>query len=301
VLGLTSSCKVETPGIRAQRKAVVLSKPTERSLKQVSDAGFDGIESGMVTLSEAEKIRKMADALDLRVHSVMRGWAKFNSPDKVEAQKSFEVTVDSLRLAQAYGADVILLVPGRISNIPMPEPWEFRIKFDEDGHLTNVAENDNGRYGDYIAAHNHAYDSFCDAIKRLIPEAEKAGVVIAVENVWSNLFVDPGHVAHFIDSFESPWVRAYFDIGNHVKYSPPQDRISVLGKRIVKCHVKDFKLNANGHGGKFANIREGSVDWPVVKKALDDAGYSGWMTIEGSDKLSLAERSKRLDLILAGL
>ena len=64
--------------------------------------------------------------------------------------------------------------------------------------------------------------------------------------------------------------------------------------------MKDFKLNANGQGGSFCNIREGSIDWPLVRKELDKIGYNGWMTIEGSGGLSLEERSKRLDLIIAG-
>ncbi|NQU26624.1 MAG: sugar phosphate isomerase/epimerase, partial [Candidatus Nealsonbacteria bacterium] len=64
--------------------------------------------------------------------------------------------------------------------------------------------------------------------------------------------------------------------------------------------VKDFKLNDDGHGGKFCNIREGSIDWPLVRKELDKIGYNGWMTIEGSGGLSLEQRSKRLDLIHAG-
>jgi len=300
-LGLLCSCKPEAGGKRAGRKAVVLSEPTDVSIERVNDAGFDGFESGMVTLQQAEKIRKKADASKLRVHSVMRGWAKFNSNDKDEVDKSIEVTIDALKLAHACGADTILLVPGRIGGMSMPQPWEFRVKFDrQSGRLIAVTENDNDKYVDYIAAHNHAYDAFSKAVKRLIPQAEKTRVIIAIENVWNNLFVDPHYAAHFIDSFRSPWVRAYFDIANHVKYSPPQDWISVLGKRIVKCHVKDFRLNSDGRGGKFVNLRDGSVDWPVVMKTLDNVGYKGWMTIEGSKKLSLAERSKRLDLILAG-
>jgi hexulose-6-phosphate isomerase len=231
----------------------------------------------------------------------MRGWAKFNSENRGEVEESLAVTVDALHAAQGYGAGVILLVPGRLNVEPMPKPWEFRLEFDHrTGHLTKVAEKDNERYREYIAAHNRAYDAFQGSIGKLIQTAEKTGVVIALENVWSNLFVDPRHAAHFVDSFESPWVRTYFDIGNHVKYSRPEQWIEVLGKRIVRCHVKDFKLNRNGRGGKFVNIREGSVDWASVMKALEKVGYQGWMTIEGSEKLSLAERSRRLDLIIAG-
>ena len=73
-----------------------------------------------------------------------------------------------------------------------------------------------------------------------------------------------------------------------MKYAPSEEWINTLGPLIVKCHIKDFKLNADGHGGEFVDIRDGSVRWPVVREALEAIGYSGFMTIEGSDTLSLA-------------
>ena len=77
--------------------------------------------------------------------------------------------------------------------------------------------------------------------------------------------------------------------------------IETLGKLICRIHVKDFKLDRSvGAGGKFVDIRSGSVDWPAVRKALDDVGYSGWMTIEGSGGLSLKQKSEYLDMIIAG-
>ena len=303
-LGLQTSCvpgQSKSGRCRLQ-KALIVDKPTEELLTRIRDAGFDGVEAGIVSPAEAVKARKTAEKLGLRIHSVLRGWAKFNSDKPDEVEHSLAVTVDALAAGQGYGADAILLVPGRIGGMAMPRPWEFRIEFDEKtGHLTAVAENDNDRYRDYIAAHNHAYDSFRTAIDKLIPEAEKTGVVIAVENVWNNLFVDPRHARHFIDSFQSRWVRFYFDIGNHVKYFRPEKWIGAFGKRIVKCHVKDFRLNADGHGGQFVNIRDGSVDWPAVRNALARIGYNGWMTIEGSKALPMPEQNRRLDLIIAGV
>ena len=112
--------------------------------------------------------------------------------------------------------------------------------------------------------------------------------------------MQPALFANFITSFDSPWVQCYFDIGNYVKYAPPEQWIRALGKQIVRCHVKDFKLSDDGHGGKFTNIRDGSVSWPVVRSTLDAIGYDGWMTIEGSGGLSKEEQNARLDLILAG-
>jgi hexulose-6-phosphate isomerase len=124
-------------------------------------------------------------------------------------------------------------------------------------------------------------------------------VIIALENVWNNLWVKPDLFQNFVAWFSSPWVQAYFDIGNHVKYAPSPDWIRTLGKLTVKCHVKDFKLKADGHGGDFVHPRDGSVNWPEVRKALDEVGYNGWMSIEDGG-LSLEEFSRRLDLIIAG-
>jgi hypothetical protein len=49
-----------------------------------------------------------------------------------------------------------------------------------------------------------------------------------------------------------------------------------------------------------ANLREGSVRWPVLRQALEAINYNGWMTIESNESISLEERNRRLDLILAG-
>jgi hexulose-6-phosphate isomerase len=94
-------------------------------------------------------------------------------------------------------------------------------------------------------------------------------------------------------------VKAYFDIGNHVKYAPPEEWIRALGKLIVKFHVKDFKLNADGHGGTWVHFPEGSVNWPLVREEIDKIGYNGFLTIE-EDGLPLAEFRRRLDLVIAG-
>jgi len=82
---------------------------------------------------------------------------------------------------------------------------------------------------------------------------------------------------------------------------PTEEWILTPGDLLVKLHVKDFALNPsdpNG-GGKFVNIREGSVRWPVVRQAIERVGYQGWMTIEGG-KCSREEHSQRLDQIIAG-
>lgn len=284
------------------KKAMIIDKPTEADFRKLKEAGFDGVEAYPQPQADAEKCRATAEKLGMRVHSVLRGWAEFNSRDSAKAEASYKITEDALRAAQAYGADAVLLVPCRIGGMRMPRPWEFQIEFDEKtGHLTRVVYGDNTPYRDYIEAHNHATDTSREAVNRLIPLAEKCGVVIALENVWNNLWVRPAIFRHFVASFKSPWVKAYFDIGNHVKYERSEEWILCLGDLLAKCHVKDFKLNQSDPKGEgeFVNIRDGSVRWPVVRAALEAIGYNGWMTIEGGN-LSLEEHSRRLDAIISG-
>ena len=230
----------------------MIGVPSKALLEEWKEAGFEGMESTDrgASPAKAASVRKTAEQLGMRIHSVMYGWANFNDPAAVVGDLAQVET--ALAAAAAYGADTVLLVPCRIGG-KMPEAWEFDIRFDPaSGHLKQVVSGDNGPYASYIADHNRSADASRVAVKRLVPAAEKAGVIIALENVWNNMWVEPEFFRSFVASFDTPWVRAYFDIGNHVKYCPPQKWIATLGKLIVKCHVKDFKLNPNGHGGKSA-------------------------------------------------
>ncbi|MCY3018779.1 MAG: sugar phosphate isomerase/epimerase [Planctomycetota bacterium] len=276
------------------RKAVIRKSPTEDELKKIKDAGFQGIEAHTVPVEEAAKARELAEKLGLRIHSVMGG----GSPA-------------GLRAAQAYGADAVLHVPGGVGGVAMPEPWEFDIAFDEKtGHLTRVVAGDNARFVPYIEAHNRSMDGARESVKRLIPIAEETKVVVALENVWNNFNVRPELHRWLAASFESPWVKVYFDIGNHIKYAaamrdgklqvlyPPEAWVRAFGSLLAKVHVKDYRLNNDLRGGAWARIGDGTTNWLAVRQALDDVGYSGWLTDETG--LALPELSRRLDRIIAG-
>ncbi len=300
--GLAVAGRLSAAPFKTTLHKALIGVPGKEVFQRWKAAGFEGMESTQWQASprEAAAARKLAESLNMRIHSVLFGWGNLNGGPSALADGVGKMET-ALRAAQAYGADAVLYVPCKLDGMAIPESWEFDIRFDANsGHLRQVVAGDNAKYEQYIKAHNHAAAATREGVKKLIPTAEKAGVVIALENVWNNLWVKPDFFAHFVASFQNPWVRAYFDIGNHVKYAPPQVWIRTLGKLLVKCHVKDFKLDAHGGGlSSFCNIRQGSVDWPAVRKALDQIGYNGWMTIEGGD-LSLAEESKRLELIIAG-
>ncbi len=300
---LLAAGRLQAAPFQTMLKKALIGKPDEATLSSWKAAGFEGIESGVWNISQAdaEQARQVAERLGMPIHAVLFGWANFNNPDESKVAGDIANVETALKACAGYGADALLLVPCRVGSMPMPQPWEFDIEFDDKtGHVKRVVAGDNGPYQQYIEAQNYATDASRKAIEKLIPVAEKAKVIIALENVWNNLWVKPAFFTNFIASFQCPWVQCYFDIGNHVKYALPEEWIRSLGKLIVKCHVKDFKLNPDGHGGNFVDIRDGSIDWPLVRAELDKIGYNGWMTIEGSGGLSLEERNRRLDLIVAG-
>jgi hexulose-6-phosphate isomerase len=322
-LGLGGRARAQSPATAAPaapafttrpKKALIQNRPTEAYLREVKAAGFDGLEARTVPPAEAAGIRRVAEGLGMRIHSVIKGTSLFNSPDQSVVARAFAETEDAIRSAEAFGADVVLLVPARVEartpggagnreGILLPRPWEFQIEFDErTGHVSRVVAGDNAPYAEYIRAQNHAVDASTEMVTRLIPIAERAGVVIAIENVWNNLWATPAYFRHYVASFQSPWVRAYYDIGNHVKFGRPEEWILTLGSLVVKIHVKDYlldPLDADGQG-TWVDIREGSVRWPIVRTALEQIGYDGWMTIEAPVNIDVAEQSRRLDLILAG-
>ncbi len=281
-------------------KAVIGGHPNEAALKGIKDTGFEGLEctAWSTSLEQAAKAREAAEKLGLRIHSVLRAWVNFNNPQSVGGDiKSCET---ALKTAQAYGADAILLVPCRIGGMPTPQAWEFDIKFDDKtGHITQVVAGDNEKFKAYIEAHNKSSDASIEAVKKLIPVAEQCKVIIALENVWNNMWVKPAIFKWFVASFSNPWVGAYFDIGNHVKYAPPEQWLRELGALTAKLHAKDFKLNPDGHGGDWAKIGEGSVNWPAVRAEVEKIGKDLWLTNE-SGGFSPQEFSRRFDLINQG-
>lgn len=284
-------------------KATICGEPTDGVFEPLVEAGFNGVETQLwdTTPRKAAVSRIIAEKHGMRIHSVMRGWAEFNNADEAARQKSIDDTATAIRAAAAYGADTILLVPCRIGGMAMPAPWDFQIDFDPETLMVNkVVDGDNSQYKDYIEAQNRSTKMSVDAINGLIPLAAELGVVIAVENVWNNLWVLPEFLAAFVRSFDNIWVRTYLDLGNHVRYRKTEDWVMACGSTIIKTHSKDFTVDkTKGNGGDFKKLYEGDVDWPAVRKCLDAVNYNGWMTDE-TGVPGDAELARRMDAIIAG-
>lgn len=143
-----------------------------------------------------------------------------------------------------------------------------------------------------------------ELIRGAVPEAEKRRIPILIENVWATFLIEPLTMARYIDEIGSPFVKAYFDVGNVMRWGVPQQWIEVLGKRIGKIHVKEYSLKAamNEGMGKGFNfpMGKGDIDWKHVREQLDKIQFRDWATAEvrGGDRQRLAEISEEMNRIL---
>ncbi|MCL2711587.1 MAG: sugar phosphate isomerase/epimerase [Planctomycetaceae bacterium] len=287
-------------------KALIAGAPTDENCAAWKAAGFDGMEvtSWDIPVEQARANRLIAEKHGISVHSIMRGWTNVNQPNNYDAD--VESVKRALRVAAAYGADGVLLVPCRIGggNMRMPEPWDFDIDFDPKTlMIKTVAEGNNAPYADYIAAHNVATEASIRLVEDLIPTAAREGVRICLENVWNNLWSTPKFFAAFCKYFDHPWVGCYFDLGNQVKYAKCEEWIKELGNSLIKLHIKGYKVTEvkgklGGGVGDWCPIDEASIDWKSVRKLLAENRYSGWLTIE-EGRRSTEQYSRILDEIIA--
>lgn len=251
----------------------VKGTPLEK-LRVMKDAGFEGVEP-MGAMNREEVLAAFQET-GLRAASVCCHihWVKpLSAPDEATRKIGLDGLLHSLHDAHAYGATSVLLVPG-------------------------VARNG--------VTYQQCFDRSIVEIRKAIPVARDLGVKIAIENVGNDFIVTPEQAVEYLDAINSEWVGWHFDIGNVGRRGPAAEKwIQVLGKRIVKIHIKDFSTAPPDPAAKRSarpKLLEGGTDWPAVMAALDKAGYSGWAISEqpgnqAADLATARDLARRMDRI----
>ncbi len=158
--------------------------------------------------------------------------------------------LDSIRLTKQLGTQVLLL--------PFFGKWA----------LETQAEKD------YTA----------DALKDLAPEAEKAGVILGIEDT-----ISAQDNARILDKVASKHLQVYYDVGNSTQAGfDPVTEIRWLGKnRICQIHLKD-----NPH-----YLGEGAIEFAPILHTIRDIGFTGYANLETDAHPETLESDLRRNLI----
>jgi L-ribulose-5-phosphate 3-epimerase len=231
----------------------------------LKDAGFDGVEIDAPSDIARDDVLRARDKTGLIIHGVCgsRHWKDpLSDPDPKVVESGLAAIRQALADCKAYDGTTVLLVPA-------------------------VVKKD--------VSYRDAYTRSQAAIRTLIPDAEKQGIKIAIEEVWNKFLLSPPEFSRYIDEFQSPWIGAYFDVGNVVEYGYPEQWIRELGKRILKVHIKEYKKEKRFN----YQLGEGEIDWPAVRQALVDVGYDGWITaeVDKGDLTAMKDVVRRMDKI----
>jgi L-ribulose-5-phosphate 3-epimerase len=265
------------------------SKPVAEAFEEAKKAGFDAVEvclseKGDVSLETTEKsakavVQAAADA-GVEIASVACGlfWGKsLTDNDEPVRREAIAIARHLINVGAWLNAGAVLIIPGAVD-----------VFFDPTAQVV-----------DYHSVLERAES----AIAALLPQAEETQIALAIENVWNKFLVGPYEMREFIDHFDSPWLGAYFDVGNAMLTGYPEHWIRMLGRRIKRVHFKDFR-RAVGTVEGFVDLLSGDVNWPEVVRALNEIGYDGPVTAEMIPiykyypEVLIANTSQAMDAIL---
>ncbi|MCS6865490.1 MAG: sugar phosphate isomerase/epimerase family protein [Gemmataceae bacterium] len=240
----------------------------EQCLKLAKDAGFDGIElnydlendlSPKNGAKEYAAIRRLAEKIGIAISGVCSFlfWPyPLTSNDAAKRARGLELAEKIASCAADLGTENVLVVPGAVHI-----PWR----------------------NDHDPVPNDVCDQRAkDAVRKLIPLAEKLKVYLNIENIFFNGYLmTPFEMIDFVDSFQSDRVRVHFDTGNIMQYQFPEHWIAMLGGRIKNVHLKEFtKKGTDVSLEAFRPLLDGTTNWPAVMEAFDRIGYRGYLTFE---------------------
>lgn len=234
----------------------------EDMFAQLKEAGFEGVELNIdkegasahsltmdMTKDELLAIRALSEKYELPVTSLSTSNPLGGtSGNRTLWDKQKEVIFKQIEFAQILGAKGILTVPGGMhTGMSLKGARETSIEF----------------------------------YKSIKAEVEASGIIVGLENVWNGFFLSPFDAANMIDAIGAKNIGMYFDVGNVVASSNPEDWIEILGERIKFVHVKDYLRNVRTlKGGAFVDITEGSANWQAVVDGLRKIGFDGYLTGE---------------------
>jgi len=236
--------------------------PVEKVIEQAARLGFDGVEvlhRQMAEESPAYLNRLKQIAFRNSVALVMLSIHQdFVWPKLEDRQKHIAHTKHCIDLAAQMGIPSIRLNSGR---------WKTVKSFDD---LMKV-KGDEPPLAGYT---NEDAVRWCiESIQECLPYAEKAGVLLALENHWG-LTTRPETLLQIWKTVNSPWLGINLDTGNFPGEAYPE--IEKLAPHASVVQAKTYY-----GGGEWYTL---DLDYKRIAGILRKAGYQGWVSLEMEGK-----------------
>ena len=238
--------------------------PIEKVIEDAARLGFDGVEILHRQMENEEpayvnKLKQLAfkHGLGLPMLSIHQD---FVSPDEAERRKHIDHTRRCIALAAQLGIPAIRLNSGR---------WKTIKSFDD---LMKVKGNEPPLEGYKL---DNAFEWVVSSIRACLPDAEKAGVAMALENHWG-LTTDVDMLLRIYKEVNSPWLVINADTGNF-----PGDPYEGIAK--LAPHASIVQAKTYYGGGEWYTL---NLDYKRIAEILRKAGFKGWVSLEMEGKES---------------
>ena len=247
-----------------------------RYLPLVKAAGFDAVEVGVDESADESAVRDLANEVRDQglVIGAVRGGGSLSHP--LSAQRAYERLQRAIRYAGWTGASVV--------NSALVSP------------ATHPGGPGSGRQGEQVsqgASRTASEQDFVLTAERL----RSAGHMAADLDVNISIEVHQGSIAdnstatlHLLDLVGLDNVGANPDLGNiYWQYEEPEETaeaaIVALAPRALYWHCKNLtRLNIPELHRSFfsrAPLPDGDIDYRFAISAMVDAGYNGYLAVEG--------------------
>ncbi len=237
--------------------------PIEQVIENAAKLGFDGVEilhrqMDNETVPYLNKLKKLAfvNGLSLPMLSIHQD---FVSQIKEDRDKDIAHTKKCINLAAQMGIPAIRLNSGRWGTIPSFDDL-MKVKGQEPP-IEGYTEDD-------------AIKWCIDSIGECLVEAERAGVVLALENHWGLTTKVEGLLKIYKALASNPWMGLNMDTGNFV--GDPYSQIEQLAPYATIVQAKTYY-----GGGEWYTL---DLDYPRIAGILKKHGFKGFVSLEMEGK-----------------
>ena len=236
--------------------------PIEQVIENAARLGFDGVEilhRQMTDESAAyvNKLKQLAfrNGLDLPMLSIHQD---FISDKPEERERDVKHTINCIELAARMGIPAIRLNSGRWNTIPSFDDL-MKVKGDEPP-IKGYTDED-------------AFRWCIEGIQACLPAAERAGVLLALENHWG-LTTKTENLLRIYKAVNSPWLGINMDTGNFAV--DPYPEIEKLAPHASIVQAKTYY-----GGGEWYTL---DLDYRRIAQTLRKANFHGWVSLEMEGK-----------------